>query len=180
MLTCSYEKSHIPYRFSLNLPFFLLFVEMNAKEMEGGPSRIQIHEAILRNENWIVLSRGMLSLCSTDKDLNNRANAAKHSLQVFGPTRPRVDKLRPNYCTDGNVFHCHVRNSTGKEFVMEWAVVSWQDRILALTCFDIHENFRYRQTALSQEEIDAIMADKRNVKTIEFARRKADEVRARY
>lgn len=136
---------------------------------EKGPTAKEQLEAMATNKYWIVLNSHFLADSGNDILLRRRASAFKHALQTFGPTSSLLPDLRSNKGTEGTIFHGHVNNINGTTYVLEWAILNKKDRVMAITGFSTHENFKFKKEALKDAESKHIFADPKNIKTIENA-----------
>jgi hypothetical protein len=133
---------------------------------------------MVAGEYWTVLNTSILGLCSNDKDLCHRVNALKHALQTYGPQSEKLPDLRQNKGKPkGLVFHGHANNSNGKSYVLEWAIVDKSKKIIALTGFDTHENFNFRQDPLNDDEILKILSSSENMKIMKNVAQKIQEAK---
>lgn len=131
---------------------------------------------MVTGQYWTVLNTSILRLSANNKDLCHRVNALKHALQTYGPQSGNLPDLRHNQGKPkGWVFHGHVNNSSGKTYVLEWAIVDKNKKIIALTGFGPHENFKYSQEPLSDKAIFKILSDSQNVKIMNNIPKKIQE-----
>lgn len=159
----------------------LFFKKNSQKYMAGGPSHEEQLSAILQNNYWTVLNAGLLKLAGSDETLNNKANALKHSLQTYGPNSKNLPSLRQNEGkAKGEVFHGHVHNSQGLEYVIEWAIVDKNKKIMAITNFDKHENFKFKQAPLNDKEIKIIQTDVKNIKIMDRVACSTSEIKKKF
>ena len=144
----------------------------------GGPSANEQLSAMVSGEYWTVLNTSILLTCVNDKDLCHRVNALKHALQTYGPESIHLPDLRPNKGkAQGFIFHGHANNSNGTTYILEWTVVDRKKKIMAITAFDTHENFKFRQEPLSAIEITKILSLSENIKIIENVSNKIQEAK---
>lgn len=164
-----------------SLMFFKKDTSVNVLNAKGPQYKDQI-EAMLHDKYWRILNSNLLSLSSNDEDLCHRVNALKHSLQTYGPEdQENLPDFRHNKGrAQGSVFHGHVNNSTGKTYVLEWAIIDRNKRIMALTNFDVHENFKFKQEPLDQGAIKCILSTAHNLKIIALSSQKIAEVKAKF
>ena len=145
---------------------------------ERGPEYKDQIAAMVNDEYWTVLNSSLLKLSSTNKKLCHRVNALKQALQTYGPDSEKLPDRRQN---EGNakgfVFHGHVNDSNGKTYELEWAVVDRKKRVLALTHFGKHENFKFKQEPLNQVAIDRILAAPENIRIMGRTSKKIDEAK---
>lgn len=145
---------------------------------ERGPSYEDQLFAMANDKYWTVLNSSLLSSVHTDKQFCRRINAFKHALQTYGPNTKDLPDLRQNQGkARGHVFHGHINDSNGKTYELEWAVVDSKKRILALTHFDIHENFDFEDKPLGAEEIKRILSHPENIKIMERVGKKIEEAK---
>lgn len=152
---------------------------MKSKKVNvGGPSSEQQLLAMYEGNYWTVLNSDILSLSQNDELFCDRANAFKHALQTFGPTSENLPDLRSNEGKAKNqIFHGHVSNSTGKTYVLEWAIISHEDKIMALVGFGSHENFKFKKNPLTKDDIDKILNLEKNKKIIENVKDKIQQAK---
>lgn len=136
----------------------------------GGPSQREQLTALITNQYWTVLNAHLFHCSATiiDSDLQVRVNAFKHLLQVYGSRSDKLPDYRPNTGgAYGHIFHGHVKDSQGTTFVIEWSVIDTETKQIAITHFDKHENFPFKQTPLKPNEIQGILTDPFNVRMLE-------------
>jgi hypothetical protein len=151
------------------------------KVLSGGPTLEQQNRAKLTNQYWYVLNIGLLRLVDGHKKFCDRANAFKHALQSFGPISPSLPDFRENKGkAKGHIFHGHVTHDTGAIYIIEWTVVDESRKLIALTGFDTHENFRFRQEKLSKEECERIITAPYNQEVIRHTDIKIAELKRKY
>ena len=157
------------------------FKKNSLKCIAGGPSHEEQITAILQDNYWTVLNSVLLELPITDEILNNRANALKHSLQTYGPNSKSLPDLRQNEGkAKGKVFHGHVHNSRGLVYVLEWAIVDKEKKIMAITNFDKHENYKFKQEPLNGNEIEVIKAGEKNIKIMNRVSCSTNEIKKKF
>lgn len=142
----------------------------------GGPPPEEQISAIAEGRCWIVLNTHLLSGCTKGTPLCFKANAFKHALQTYGPSGRLPDFRHNEGASKKQVFHGHL-NTNNTTYVLEWAIVDARQRIMALTGFDTHENFRFRQTPLSAIERQSILSAVDNIRIMEHAKNKAVETK---
>lgn len=149
----------------------------NIVNARGPNAKDQLY-SLVSGKYWTVLNTSMLRICSTDKDLCHRVNAIKHALQTYGPEAKELPDLRQNKGkAKGSVFHGHANDSNGVSYILEWAIVDKKQKIIALTRFDTHENFIFRQEPLKQDEILKILSSSENVKIMKLVEQKIQEAK---
>lgn len=147
--------------------------------------------AISKDRYWTVLNTSILrSLKNCSDDLIvPRVNAIKHAIQTYGPIdKQKLPDFRQNTGqAKGHVFHGHAQDSLGKTYVLEWAIINWDKRQVALIGFGSHENYAFRQTPLSPAEIKAILSSpetdailRRVVTKTEAAKKKVERIEKNY
>ncbi len=150
----------------------------------GGPNYVEQASAILDHQEWEVLNPFLLGNAYTQQDekLLRAVNALKGALQTFGPT-PANYAVTTQHKTNNEVFHTNIHGTTGTTYEVEWAIIDREKRIVALLGFDKHENYPFRQSALTGEEKQRILQDPRNIalqsrenKTKDALRKKAAQV----
>jgi hypothetical protein len=143
-----------------------------------GPSANDQLASMASGEYWTVLNTSILITCANNKDLCHRVNALKHALQTYGPESNELPDFRHNKGkSQGFVFHGHANNSSGTTYVLEWAVVDRSKKIIALTGFGTHENFKFRQDPLNEMEIVKILSSSGNVQIMEHVSKKIHEAK---
>lgn len=157
-------------------PYYTNKAKLN-KVYQGGPTSEELLNAIDGNANWIVLGADALALVGNDSIFCDRANAFKCALQTFGPTGRKLPDFRINILTGNSVFHGHVRNNNGTEYVLEWTVVDPLHRIMAIIGFGPHEGYPFRQTPLTQAEKNTILNAPNNQLILERSQSKLEEAR---
>jgi hypothetical protein len=135
--------------------------------------------ALLQGRSWHVLDADFLANDHQDEMLRCRSNALKVALQVYGLTPSGFDVKNNTGKTANQVFHCNLRGKTSTTFELEWACVDPEKRILAITNFDTHENFKFRQLPLSSEEKEKLLIDPRNISIMKRDRDAIDALRAK-
>lgn len=149
----------------------------NIVNAKGPNAKDQLY-SLVSGQYWTVLNTSALKICSNDKDLCHRVNALKHAIQTYGPDSKELPDLRQNKGNaKGAVFHGHANNSNGVTYVLEWAIVDKNKKIIALTRFDTHENFIFRKEPLTQDEISKILSSSENVKIMNFIPKKIQEAK---
>lgn len=137
--------------------------------------------AILEGRYWTVLEQHHLTdhRLHSDAKLRRATNAFKAALQTYGPVSNDLPDLRKNIGDKikGQVWHGHVRDSNGKEFVLEWAIVDTNKRIIAITAFDSHENFKFKQASLKDAEKQKLLASEPNKAIIARVNRVREDVK---
>lgn len=137
-----------------------------------GPAAIDQLNALITDNYWTVLNVKRFFNCprlSADKKLTLAVNAFKHALQTFGPYdhqnlpdfRAGVGKTR------GHIFHGHVRDANKKEYVIEWAVVDAEKKIMAIVGFGIHENYSFAKEPLTPKMASFIYSNQDNQSILE-------------
>src|SRR3990167_1109941 len=80
----------------------------------------------------------------------DRLNAFKNALQTYGPISKNLPDFRHNQgAAKGRVFHGHIHNKNGGTYVLEWAPIDKQRRIIVLLQLGTHENYKFQQTPVS-------------------------------
>lgn len=144
----------------------------------GGPSADEQLCAMVNGDYWVVLNAGLLNRCPEKSDLCYRANALKIALQTYGPTGEKLPDCRVNEGAAKNqVYHGHVNDSNGKIYVLEWAIINYDKKIMALIGFDTHENYKFRKKKLTIEEIERIFYQGKNQKIYMHAQEKIKEAK---
>lgn len=144
----------------------------------GGPSSSEQLLAMANGDYWTVLNTDFLSICQKGTTLCTNANAFKHALQTYGPTHKSLPDLRMNEGKAKNhVFHGHVRDNNKTTYILEWAIIDSNKKIMAIIGFDTHENCRFRKTPLNEEEIGKIMTSKNNLKILQHVQLKINEAK---
>lgn len=135
----------------------------------GGPSKAEQLSSMVNDTYWTVLNASLLQEAATDDDLLYRVNALKAALQTYGPISLKLPDFRHNTkgSAKGYVFHGHAKNSAGTAYVLEWAVLCAEKRIMTLVGFGTHENYRYRQNPLSATEVEKILGCTESKKIME-------------
>ena len=146
--------------------------------MANGPPPEDQILAMAEDRYWFVLNSYLLQECHGKEQLTHRANAFKHALQTYGPTSDQLPELRMNKGkANQSVFHGHVTGDTGSSYVIEWAVIDAEKRILALVGFDSHENYNFRKEPLTEKEKLSILNSEINLKNMENATLKIEQVK---
>lgn len=138
--------------------------------MQKGPGHREQLIALASGQYWTTLNTHLLNCTEirSDELLQARANAVKHLLQVYGSNSDALPDYRPNEGkAKGHVFHAHIESSGRATFILEWAVIDRGKRLIALTNFGRHENFRFRKDKLKPKEIALILADRRNIRVMD-------------
>ena len=161
-------------------PYFFKKSKISEKVKVGGPTPEDQILAIANNRYWTVLNTHLLGHCARGSLLCDRVNAFKHALQTYGPNHNKLPDLRQNEGKSKNhVFHGHMNDANGTTYILEWAIVDTEKRVMALTGFETHENYRFRQKPLSDTECKGILSAPKNIKIITDAARKIDETKAK-
>lgn len=146
----------------------------------GGPSAHEQLWAMVNGDYWVVLNTNLLKDCPKKSDLCYRANALKIALQTYGPASTKLPDVRVNKGKAKNqIYHGHVRDSNGKEYVLEWAIIDSTKKIMALIGFDTHENYKFRQEKLTDKEINKIINQESNQKILTRAESKIQEAKTK-
>jgi len=128
---------------------------------------------MVENKYWTVLNSHLLAdvLGKVPKGdmkiLNEKANQVKHELQTYGPmlgnqgTDFRANKGK----AAGEVFHSDMR--AGAMYVLEWAVLDVDKRIIALLGFAKHENYPYQKKPLTADQKSKILSAPCNQKILD-------------
>ena len=144
----------------------------------GGPEYRDQIMAMANNTYWTILNTSLLRQSSNNTKLNHRVNALKCALQTYGPNSDKLPDLRQNKgAAKGFVFHGHVHDSNGLTYVLEWAIIDREKRILTLTNFDTHENYKFSQYPIDKDTASKLLMHPESVKIMEHASRKIDEVK---
>jgi hypothetical protein len=153
-----------------------LFKAMPPKVQSGGPKPEQQLLAMAEGRYWTVLNAHLLLKCKDNAALSHEASVFKHALQTFGPASNELPDFRQNkrVVVVHDVFHGHIK-SNGTTYVLEWAIVSQEERIIALVGFGKHENYSFKQKALSAADRESIFKNKENIKIIEKVAVKTQE-----
>lgn len=136
----------------------------------GGPSQGEQLSALAKDQYWTVLNVHVFNCeeIKGDEQFRNKVNAFKHSLQVYGSNADRLPDFRTNKGkAQSSVFHGHVKNSQGTTYVIEWSVIDNEKKIIAITNFAKHENFTFKQKALSEQEKQKIINHSDNIALME-------------
>lgn len=161
----------------MTIPFFKKEHVSNIVKANG-PSPEEQLWAMANNEYWTVLNSSLLQYAAVDPILCIRANALKNALQTFGPASEKLPDFRNNIGNAlGHVFHGHVNNSNGTTYVLEWAVVNKEKRILAFIGFDTHENYRFQKCPLKEDQLKKILNSPESKKIMALAAMKVIEAR---
>jgi len=174
----SKERSSLKLSTESASKFQLFSPEKLGVSNKGGPTPKEQLFTLAKGHYWMVLNSHLLNTFDLlhDQRLRNEVNALKHSLQSFGPNSPELPDCRSNKGkAEGYVFHGHCKHSGGTTFVLEWSEIDAENKIIALTNFGKHENFRFSQTALSNLEIDQILHNPQNIALFERAQLKRQE-----
>lgn len=143
----------------------------------GGPPPEEQISALVEDRYWIVLNTQLLRTCINGTPLCINANAFKHALQTYGPTDGQLPDFRHNKGdAKKQVFHGHLHDDS-TTYVLEWAIVDTEQRIMALIGLGTHENYPFRQTPLSTDERRNILLADENIKIIEHTKNKALETK---
>jgi hypothetical protein len=140
-------------------------------------------DAALQGKNWVVLNLPLLRQSSVDATLCKYANSFKHALQTHGPNNPeQLHDLRPNTTPTarGSIFHGHMNDSNGRTYVLEWEIVDPKERIIALTQFGTHENFKFKQAPMSDEAKTNMLAKTENITAIKKSKSQKEDLLAKY
>ena len=141
--------------------------KVSQKINANGPAYPDQILAMAQGNYWTILNTGLLKLSKNNKDLCNRVNALKAALQTYGPNSTQLPDLRQNKgLAQGSVFHGHVNNSSGKTYVLEWAVIDDERKIMALINFAKHENYVFKQTPMDLLTAESILSTPENKKII--------------
>lgn len=159
------------------MKFFYISKQSKSKVNCGGPKGEDQLLAMANDKSWIVLNTDRLRICKKGTIFCDRANAFKHALQTYGPYNNLPDFRHNEGQAKNHIFHGHVNDSKGKTFVLEWAIVNREKRIMALMGFSTHENYKFCQKPLSEAECDKIMTSDKNIRIINNTREKIKEVK---
>lgn len=142
----------------------------------GGPLPKEQLRAMSNGDYWTVLNCFHLKKINKgDGVLIANVNALKNALQTYGPTSNHLPDFRNNTGkAKGSVFHGHAK-SAGTTYVLEWAVINPEQRIMALVGFGVHENYPFRQKPLANTEKESILCSPENQKIIEHVDKKIEE-----
>lgn len=143
--------------------------KITLKEMVGGPSYQEQLSALALHQNWIVLNTDCLNVDTLDDlRLNHAVNALKHALQTYGPTSDRLpsDVRQNSGAAQGSVYHAHAEGNGGT-YVLEWAIVDENRKIMALLRFRSHENYPYAQRPLNDREKQVILQKPANQRILQ-------------
>lgn len=135
----------------------------------GAPTQEEQVEALVTSRYWTILNSHFFhcGATATDNDLRSRVNTFKHLMQVHGSDNEKLPDFRPNKGrARGHIFHGHVKDSQGTTFVIEWSVIDTINKQIAITRFDKHENFTFKQDPLTAQEIQAIVSDETNIRVV--------------
>ncbi|PIZ04259.1 MAG: hypothetical protein COY58_05290 [Gammaproteobacteria bacterium CG_4_10_14_0_8_um_filter_38_16] len=144
----------------------------------GGPSKVDQLSAMSESRYWTVLNSSLLRDANGDDHLISRVNALKAALQTYGPTSDQLPNFRHNTGkAKGHIFHGHANNSNGTTYVVEWAVLCYEKRIMALVGFGTHENYRFRQTGLSTTEAKGLLENLESKKIMDHVAIKIAEAK---
>lgn len=138
---------------------FSASVERKESTPLNGPSYAEQSAAIVSGQNWTVLNSHLLNNAYIINNgiLKGSVNVIKQLLQTYGSNGVR-DKI-PNTNCHPMAYHVHLE--FGLTYILEWVVLSEEKRILAITDFGPHENFRFLQ-GLTKAQIQAIYANPKN------------------
>jgi hypothetical protein len=164
------------------MPNAIFFKKSNVSRIvaAGGPAPEDQILAIANNKYWTVLNTQLLRHCARGSLLCEKANAFKHALQTYGPSHNKLPDLRQNEGkSKSHVFHGHMNDANGTTYVLEWAIVDLKNRVMALTGFETHENYKFRQVPLSEAERVKILTAPKNIKIFIDATRKIEETKAK-
>jgi len=146
------------------------------KENEKGPPYQEQLMALANKTYWTVLNTHHLIFKTNDEKLSDRANALKHALQTYGPSSKSLPDLRNNEGkAKGTIFHGHVNDANGTTYVLEWTIIDSKNRVMALTHFAKHENFKYKKDPLTSDEIKKILENTKNTIIMKRMPEKAKE-----
>ena len=158
-----------------------LFTKKNSRIVDaGGPSPEDQLSAMVNDEYWTILNSSLLRGVGKDKNLVPRVNALKHAIQTYGPKSDKLPDFRHNKGkAQGLVFHGHATDSLGNTFVLEWAIVNEDKKLLSLVGFGNHENYPFRQSPLNENDINRLLESEESKKTIEKVEEKIIEAKAK-
>ena len=158
-----------------------LFTKKNSRIVnERGPSPHDQLSSMANDEYWTVLNSSLLSGIGKDRCLVPRVNALKHAIQTYGPKSDKLPDFRHNKGkAQGVVFHGHAADSLGKTFVLEWAIVDEERRLLSLVGFGNHENYPFRQSPLNEENIKRLLGSEESKTTMAKVEEKIAEAKAK-
>lgn len=160
----------------LDMRFFKKGNEISAKVGAGGPTPGAQLLAMAHNKYWMVLNSQLLRACGNDRMLCDQANAFKHALQTYGPYGNLLPDFRQNQGKAKNhVFHGHVTDSIGTQHILEWTIIDFDKRIMALVGFKTHENYPFKAAPLKPEECRAILLRPENIKIMDNVAEKTKE-----
>ena len=163
------------------MPTTLKFFQKKSHIVEaGGPSAEEQRSAMIHGQYWTILNSSILKIAAVDDELSVRVSALKHALQTFGPISAKLPDLRANKGkAEGHVFHGHVNDSSGKTYVLEWAVVDKIKKHMTLIGFASHENYAFRQSPLTPVDMDRLKGSDETKRIIELVENKTKEVKAK-
>lgn len=126
--------------------------------------------AIANDEYRTILNTSLLRKSSKDIELNHRVNALKCALQTYGPSSNKLPDLRQNKGkAQGFVFHGH--------YILEWAIIDAKIRVLTLTNFDTHENYKFKQKPIDKETASELLEQPESIKIMKLVSEKIDEAK---
>lgn len=148
-----------------------------------GPQALDQINALITDQYWTVLGAKHLSCKAVNRNITLciNVNAFKHALQTYGPQNPEQlpDFRNAVGRANGHIFHGHVSDSNGKEYILEWTIVDPVNKIMAIVGFGIHENYRFKTEALQSEELNSILNNSNNIKIQERVAQLKQEAKAK-
>lgn len=144
-----------------------------------GPSADEQLLAMVNGDYWVVLNANLLRDCK-ESVFCYRANALKIALQTYGPASEKLPSILVNEGKAKNqVYHGHVNDANGTTYVLEWAIIDPAKKIMALIGFGTHENYKFQQEKLTDNEIKKIINKESNQKILARAEIKIQEAKTK-
>ncbi len=155
----------------------------SALTFSGGPRQREQLETLVNGEYWTKLNTYLFNCPAINNDatLRIKANAFKHMLQVYGSNKDQLPDFRPNKGAAEGLFFM-VMSWMGKEqpLLLSGLLLILQKKIIALTNFNKHENFKFKQKPLTLTEITAILEHPQNIKIMAQIETHREQAQAKF
>lgn len=151
--------------------------KLSEKALAGGPEGHEVLQAMAEDRYWSIIGTKHLQLCHGDEKFNHRTNAVKNAIQVYGPMPAILQRVKYNPGTENSVWHVHVENGSGKEYVLEWGVVDEKRRVIAILNFASHENYSFIKKPISETQKKNLLSDPYNTKRLDKIDKKIIEAK---
>jgi hypothetical protein len=145
-----------------------------------GPMAIEQLESLANDTYWTVLGTDYFrhDAIKSNELLCLSVNKFKHLLQTYGPKdATKLPDFRHNEGGAKNyVFHGHVHGPNRTQYIIEWAIIDPENKIMAIVNFRSHENYPFVQKPLNQKAKEHILKHPYNqkiMKNVERARKEA-------